>query len=455
MEENRRFPENFVWGAASSAYQAEGAYRADGKGLSVWDVYTHEPGHIFNGDTGDVACDQYEKFDTDLKIMKELGLQAYRFSINWPRVIPDGCGQVNEKGLDFYDQMVERLLENDIIPYITLFHWELPYGLYLKGGWLNRDIVQYFAEYVSVVIRRLSDRVRFWITENEPQCYIGAALHGGGHAPGLKVGEKDIFLAAHHSLLAHGSAVEVIRETAKTASVIGYAPASWHLWSPVSDSPEDIEACRRETFRAGDDPVGATSWWLDPVILGRYPETAGYPYEKYLPEIRPEDMKMISQPIDFIGMNVYQTYRGKADGEGNCVTVKALPGAAQTNAGWPVTPEALYWGPRFYWERYHKKLYITENGLSNQDWVSLDGKVHDPQRIDFLRRYLRKLREAVREGIPVEGYFHWALTDNFEWASGYSNRFGLVYTDFASQERIIKDSGQWYSRVISSNGEII
>lgn len=450
-----KFPQNFVWGAASSSYQVEGAYDSEGKGMSVWDVYTHEPDHILNDDTGDEACDHYGRFDTDLRIMQELKLKAYRFSISWPRIFPEGFGKINEKGMDFYDRMVDGLLENNIVPYITLFHWELPYGLYLKGGWLNRDIAGFFADYVTAVVSRLSDRVQFWITENEPQCYIGAALRGGGHAPGLKVGERDIFLAAHHSLLAHGYAVEAIRKTSKLQPVIGYAPASWHLWSPVTECEADIEACRRETFQAGDNPIGGTSWWLDPVILGKYPETKGYLYERYLPDFQEDDMRVISQPIDFIGMNVYQTYRGKADAEGNCITEKNGPGYARTNSGWTVTPEALYWGPRFYYERYHKKLYITENGLSNQDWVCMDGKVHDPQRIDFLHRYLLQLSRAVNEEIPVEGYFHWALTDNFEWASGYSNRFGLVYTDFESQNRIIKDSGRWYRQVIESNGEIL
>lgn len=450
-----KFPDDFVWGAASSAYQVEGAYNADGKGLSVWDVYTHEPGHILNRDTGDVACDHYRRFEEDVDIMGELNLKAYRFSVNWPRVMPEGYGRVNEKGLDFYDRLVDRLLDKKITPCITLFHWELPYELYLRGGWLNRDIAGYFADYAAAVVERLSDRVRFWITENEPQCYIGAAWQGGTHAPGLKVGQKDIFLAAHHSLLAHGHAVEAIRDTAKRTPVIGYAPASWHLWSPVSEEDADIEACRNETFRAGENPVGATSWWLDPVILGKYPETKGYSYEPYLPGIRQEDMKIISRPIDFIGMNVYQTYRGKADEKGGCTTVEAKPGNPQTNAGWPVTPEALYWGPRFYYERYKKDIYITENGLSNQDWVSMDGKVHDPQRIDFLHRYLLQLGRAVQEDIPVKGYFHWALTDNFEWATGYSNRFGLVYVDFESQKRTVKDSGRWYSQVIESNGGIL
>ena len=376
------FPKNFVWGVASSSYQVEGAWNRDGKGLSVWDTYVHEPGHIQNQDTGDTACDQYGHIKEDIALMAEMQIKAYRFSISWPRVMPEGTGRINQKGLDYYDRLTDQLLENRITPYITLFHWDLPYQLYTKGGWMNRDITDYFAAYAETVVNRLSDRVKYWITENEPQCYIGAALASGEHAPGLKLGKKELFLAAHHSLLAHGKAA-------------------------------------------------------------------------YIPDTTAEDMKIISQPIDFIGMNVYQTYRGKAGENGTCITIPNDPGYARTNAEWPVTPEALYWGPKFYEERYHKKLYITENGLSNQDWIFLDGQVHDLQRIDFLHRYLYQLKRAVEEGISVEGYFHWTLTDNFEWTSGYNNRFGLVYTDFKNQNRIIKDSGKWYRQVIETNGEII
>ena len=449
------FPKNFVWGVASSSYQVEGAWNRDGKGLSVWDTYVHEPGHIQNQDTGDTACDQYGHIKEDIALMAEMQIKAYRFSISWPRVMPEGTGRINQKGLDYYDRLTDQLLENRITPYITLFHWDLPYQLYTKGGWMNRDITDYFAAYAETVVNRLSDRVKYWITENEPQCYIGAALASGEHAPGLKLGKKELFLAAHHSLLAHGKAVEAIRSCAKQASVIGYAPASWHLWSPVTEKAEDIEACRKMTFDAGEEPIGGTSWWLDPICLGRYPDTTGYSYGAYIPDTTAEDMKIISQPIDFIGMNVYQTYRGKAGENGTCITIPNDPGYARTNAEWPVTPEALYWGPKFYEERYHKKLYITENGLSNQDWIFLDGQVHDLQRIDFLHRYLYQLKRAVEEGISVEGYFHWTLTDNFEWTSGYNNRFGLVYTDFKNQNRIIKDSGKWYRQVIETNGEII
>lgn len=447
------FQKNFAWGVASASYQNEGSMDADGKGLSVWDVFTHEEGRIADGCTGDTACDQYRLLDRDLDILKELSVNSYRFSISWPRVMPEGTRRVNEKGLDYYDRMVDELLKRGITPYITLFHWDLPYELYLKGGWLNRDMPEYFAEYTRAVVERLSDRVDHWITQNEPQCFIGAALKTGEQAPGLKMGKKDVFLAAHHSLLSHGRSVQAIRAWAKKKPVIGYAPASWWLWSPVTEKREDIEACRAKTFEAKEDPIGGTSWWLDPVCLGSYPADGWKAYEAYMPKIGAEDLKIISEPIDFLGMNVYQTYEGKADGKGGCLTVDRKQGHGRTMAGWPVTPQALYWGPKFYWERYGRQLVITENGLSNEDWVHLDGKVHDPQRIDFTHRYLRKLKKAAGEGVDVGGYFHWTLTDNFEWTTGYTNRFGMVYVDFETQNRIIKDSGYWYKEVIRSNGE--
>lgn len=369
--------------------------------------------------------------------------------------MPEGNGQVNEKGLDFYDRMVDSLLERGITPYITLFHWDLPYELYLKGGWLNPDMPEWFAEYTSAVMNRLSDRVDHWITQNEPQCYIGSGMASGIHAPGLKMNKKDCLQAAHNSLLAHGRSVQAIRAEARKTPVIGYAPAAWWLWSPVSDDPADIEACRKQTFCADEDQVGGSAWWMDPVFLGKYPESAVKIVEEYMPRIGQGDMKLISQPVDFLGINVYQTYLGKAAEDGCCITVDHKPGYDKTAYPWPITPQALYWGPKFFSERYHTQIIVTENGLSNTDWIHLDGKVHDPQRIDFTHKYLKQLKRAAEEGIDIGGYFHWTLTDNFEWATGYGNRFGLVYVDFETNRRIIKDSGYWYKSVIESNGEII
>ena len=372
------FKKDFAWGAATASYQNEGGMNADGKGLSIWDVFTHEKGRVADGTNGDVACDQYHRIEEDIDIMKELSMNAYRFSLSWPRIMPEGNGQVNEKGLDFYDRMVDSLLERGITPYITLFHWDLPYELYLKGGWLNPDMPEWFAEYTSAVMNRLSDRVDHWITQNEPQCYIGSGMASGIHAPGLKMNKKDCLQAAHNSLLAHGRSVQAIRAEARKTPVIGYAPAAWWLWSPVSDDPADIEACRKQTFCADEDQVGGSAWWMDPVFLGKYPESAVKIVEEYMPRIGQGDMKLISQPVDFLGINVYQTYLGKAAEDGCCITVDHKPGYDKTAYPWPITPQALYWGPKFFSERYHTQIIVTENGLSNTDWIHLDGKVHNP-----------------------------------------------------------------------------
>ncbi len=328
----------------------------------------------------------------------------------------------------------------------------MPYALFLRGGWLNPDMPKWFADYTAVVMERLSDRVDHWITQNEPQCFIGSGMESGIHAPGLKMNRRDVLQAAHIALLSHGHAVTAIQARARRKPTIGYAPASWWLWSPVTVDPADIDACRRQTFNATDDQAGGTSWWRDPVFLGDYPRDAAEKMRAFMPQIGPEDMRVISQPIDFLGMNVYQTYLGRAGKDGECVTVERAPGYDRTAYPWPVTPQALYWGPKFFSQRYKARIVVTENGVSNEDWVHLDGRVHDPQRIDFTARYLRQLRRAAEEGVDVAGYFHWTLTDNFEWATGFGNRFGLVYVDFATQKRIIKDSGYWYRDVIASNG---
>lgn len=447
------FKKGFAWGAATASYQNEGGFMEDGKGLSVWDVFTHEPGRIEDGRNGDTASDQYRRIETDIEIMAQMELNAYRFSLSWPRILPEGTGKVNQKGLDFYDRMVDSLLEKGIEPYITLFHWDLPQALHEKGGWLNRDIAGWFAEYAAAAVRRLSDRVGHWITENEPQCYIGQGLYRGQHAPGLRLSERDALLAAHHSLLAHGCGVDAIRATAKKPVSVGIAPAYGWLWVPETESREDIEACRQKTFEASEERLEGTSWWLDPVFFGKYPEDGVEAAGADMPRIGPEDMDIISRPIDFLGTNIYRAPIGRRGKDGSCETVAGKKGYARTAYPWAVIPECMYWGPKFLQERYHKEIIITENGMSNCDWVHLDGRVHDPARIDFTHRYLLQLKRAVEEGTDVGGYFHWTLTDNFEWATGYTNRFGLVYVDFDTQERIMKDSAQWYREVVRTNGE--
>ncbi|MFW6022164.1 MAG: GH1 family beta-glucosidase [Halanaerobiaceae bacterium] len=448
------FPENFTWGAAAASYQIEGAAFEDGKGLSVWDMFSRKKGVIKNGDTGNVACDHYHRYKEDVAIMKEIGLQAYRLSISWPRVLPDGTGNINEKGLDFYDRLIDELLENNIEPYVTLFHWDYPYQLYKRGGWLNSDSPDWFAEYTEIIVDRLSDRVKNWFTINEPQVFINLGHRDGVHAPGLKLSLDDLLQISHNVLLAHGKSVQVIRNNSKQDCRIGMAPSESPV-IPDQKTDENIQVAKDTLFsiQGNKNDLWSLTWWMDPVFFGKYPEDGLKRFEVYLPDIKDGDMDIISQPLDFFGVNIYQGVRMGVDENGNAYPVELEKGYPRTAFNWPITPEALYWGPKFYYERYGKPVIITENGLSNTDWVSLDGDVHDPQRIDFINRYLSQLKKVGEDGVEIDGYFIWSIMDNFEWAQGYDERFGLVYVDFESGQRIIKDSGKWYSKVIKSNGQ--
>lgn len=448
------FREDFVWGAATSAYQIEGAATEDGKGRHIWDVYVKEPGHVFDDHSGDAACDHYHLYKKDVAMMKEMGLKGYRFSIDWSRVLPEGRGKVNEAGIAFYGRLIDELLKNGIEPYITLYHWELPYELYKRGGWMNPEIVEWFGAYAKLIAERFSDRVSHFFTLNEPQCFVGLGFLTGEHAPGIRAPLQDTFEMAHNALKAHGRAVQMLRQYGKQPLVVGYAPTG-SMCYPETDRPEDVEAARKMLFAMQSDDKNWTwnvAWWSDPVLLGHYPEEGRKRYERYLPKITDADMKLISEPIDVYGQNIYNGRCIRMGADGRPEEVKRYGGFPKTAMDWPVTPECLYWGPKFLYERYKKPIYITENGLSCHDVVSLDGKVHDPNRIDFLARYLGQLKRAAEE-VDLRGYFQWSLMDNFEWAKGYSERFGLVYVDYRTQERIPKDSAYWYRDVIQSNGE--
>jgi beta-glucosidase len=445
------FPPAFVWGAAASAYQIEGAANADGRGRSVWDVMCRKKGAIWGGHTGDVACDHYHRDREDVALMKEIGLRAYRFSISWPRVIPEGTGAVNPRGLDFYDRAVNELVAAGITPYVTLFHWDFPQALYERGGWLNRDSAAWFADFANVVVGRLSDRVRHWMTINEPQVFLQHGHRLGIHAPGDTPPLGRVLRAGHNVLLAHGKAVQAIRANSKVKCQIGLAPVGVVKF-PATEGTADIEAAHKATFAVSSEDLFNNTWWMDPVFFGAYPEDGRRAYGAAAPEVQPGDMSQINQPLDFLGLNIYfgEVVRAGADGKPQRVEHRA--GEPHTTMDFPVTPEALYWGPRFLGERYRVPIYITENGMASRDWIALDGKVHDPQRIDFLRRYLVQLRRAMRDGADVRGYFHWSILDNFEWAAGYKERFGLIYVDYATQKRALKDSAWWYRRVTCSNG---
>ncbi|MCU0492955.1 MAG: GH1 family beta-glucosidase [Chloroflexaceae bacterium] len=445
------FPGNFTWGVATASYQIEGSPVHAGGGPSVWDLFCRREGAIVNGESGAVACDHYRDWRDDVALMRELGLKGYRFSISWSRVIPNGTGAINQQGLDFYDRLVDALLEAGIQPWVTLFHWDYPAELYYRGGWLNRASADWFADYTQVVVDRLSDRVQHWMTLNEPQCFVILGHQSGYHAPGLKLDLPDVLRVAHHSLLAHGRAVQVIRARSKTAAQVGFAPVGT-VKSPATDTAADIAAAQQSMFSVTNRNLWNSTWWLDPVFLGSYPEDGLREFAAVLPAIRSDDMATIQQPLDFFGANIYHGELCRAGTDGQPEDVPYTGSTPRTLLHWPVVPQMLYWGPKFYFERYGKPIVITENGCAQADVVSLDGRVHDPQRIDFLNRYLRELGRAAADGVTLAGYFQWSLLDNFEWAEGYRQRFGLVYTDYATQRRIPKDSAAWYAGVIRANG---
>lgn len=445
------FPENFAWGSATASYQIEGAWKEDGKGESVWDVFCRKPGAVFEGHTGDVACDHYHRSKEDIALMSEVGLKAYRFSLSWPRILPEGTGSVNQKGLDFYDRLVDELLAKNIQPWATLFHWDHPQSLFLRDGWLNPDSPKWFADYTKVVVDRLSDRVRHWMTLNEPQVFIGLGHQEGTHAPGLRLPFDQVLRVTHHVLLGHGLATQAIRAFAKKSPTVGLSFCGGVSY-PASESRADIDACRRAFTDIRDRNVWSTTWIGDAAIFGRYPEDGLKLFGEAAPKFTAEEMKTIRQALDFYGVNLYTGAKIKAGADGKPETVPASPGAPRTLMGWNITPAALYWTPRFLYERYKIPLVITENGMSNIDFVMRDERVHDPQRIDFLANYLLALRRAVAEGIDVRGYFHWSFLDNFEWAEGYKQRFGMVYVDYPTQKRTLKDSAKWFGDVIRTNG---
>jgi len=348
--------------------------------------------------------------------------------------------------MDFYSHLVDALLEKNITPWITLFHWDFPYALYCRGGWLNRDSAEWFADYTQLVVDRLSDRVSHWVTLNEPQCFIGLGHQHGTHAPSMKMGLSEVLLAGHNALRAHGKSVQVIRAQAKSAPFVGASQANI-ISIPVSDQPDDIEAARQHMFSVRKKHVFNNAWFSDPVILGRYPEEGVELFATDMPEIFPGDLECINQKLDYFGTNIYSGIhvRSTADNGFAAVVKKDL---TETAMGWPVTPEALYWGPTFFHQRYQMPVVITESGMANEDRVD-NGKVQDRERIEFLDKYLAEYARAIEHGVPALGYFVWSLLDNFEWAEGYSKRFGIVYVDYETQQRVLKDSAGWYRNLIA------
>ena len=443
-----KFPDNFLWGTATCSYQIEGAVKEDGRGESIWDVFSHTPGKTLNGDTGDVACDHYHRWQDDIKIMQSLGYPNYRFSLGWPRILPNGRGKINQPGLDFYSRLIDGLLEAGITPMATLYHWDLPIAL--ENAWLNREVVDAFAEYTDVVARHLGDRVKYWFTINEPWCASHLSYTYGEHAPGLKDRSKGI-LAAHHLLLAHGVAVKEIRKTVPDAQ-IGIVLNM----SPVHNDPDAPVSEDRIRFMDGE----LIRWFADPIYGRGYPQDILEDYvhigvlKSTEPDfIQPGDMDLMAQETDLLGINYYTRMFVSANSEGIHNEERDVP---QTDMGWELYPQGLYELLERINREYHpKQLMVTENGASYADGPDNNGKVHDQRRIDYLQNHIQMVWKAIQAGIPVTAYLQWSLMDNFEWARGYSQRFGAIHVDYETQKRTIKDSAYWFSDVIKRNGLLV
>lgn len=444
LTRDMQFPPDFVWGAATSAYQIEGAWNEDGKGLSIWDTFSHHPGAIRDNQTGDIACDHYHRWQEDISLMKSIGLKAYRFSVAWPRIFPQGTGKLNPQGLDFYQRLVDGLLSADIEPFITLYHWDLPQSLQDQGGWPNRDTAKAFVQYADQVSRVLGDRVKYWITFNEPFIVAWLGYLIGEHAPGHK--DRDEMLrAAHHLLLAHGWSVPILRQNAPHAQV-GITLDFYPVTPASSHFADRYAAWLQDGYR--------NRWLLDPLVARGYPLEVIQFFNYPMDFIQPGDLEVIATPIDFMGMNYYsrQIIRAR-DRENEDFTPIPLPppsGSEITEMGWEVYPQGLFeWLTRLTYEYRFPAIYVTENGAAYPDNPD-DCRIEDTQRIHYLREHFAQAWRALQVGVPLKGYFVWSLMDNFEWSHGYTKRFGLIYVDFKTQERRMKRSAHWYRQVIAS-----
>jgi beta-glucosidase len=445
MSNRITFPSDFVWGAATASYQIEGGWDEDGKGESIWDRFSHTPGKVAEGHTGDIACDHYHRWREDVVLMKELGLKAYRFSVSWPRVLPQGRGKVNQLGLDFYSRLVDELLNAGITPYATLYHWDLPQKLQDAGGWPERDVTGAFCEYAQAVSRALGDRVQHWMTMNEPHIISFLGYLDGVHAPG-HTSRDEMLAAAHHVLLAHGMAVPLIRANSKDAQV-GIA-LDHYPQIPASESEADRKAALLQ------DGV-LNRWSLDPLDGKGYPQDVVEHYRSDMRFVLAGDLQTMAAPIDFLGINYYFRYlvRSKEIPEAQNMPPTQFSTGEFTDMGLEVYPQGAYkLLKRLQADYSFPAFYFTENGAACPDHPDAQGEVNDPARISFIKRHLEQMHQAILEGVPLRGYFVWSLLDNFEWAFGYTKRFGIVYVDYPSQKRIPKASANWYRQVIAEGG---
>jgi beta-glucosidase len=440
----REFPQGFLWGCATAAYQIEGGVKDGGRGLTNWDVFAHTPGKTHNGDTGDVADDSYHLYKEDVQLLKNLGVSGYRMSIAWARIFPEGKGQPNAAGLDYYNRVIDELLANHITPYVTLFHWDLPNAL--PGGWQSRDTSLAFADYAGYVAQHLSDRVKHFMTTNEFTCFTDLGYRVGQFAPGLKLPDGPANQVRHHGILAHGLGVQAIRAHAKGAVQVGLAENAV-VYVPVIEDEANIRAAQRAT-RMGNAP------FLTTLMEGKYPDEYLQREGANAPKFEPGDMNAIGSPLDFVGLNIYTpTYVRADDSTRGYVIEKPQASYPHMASPWlTIGPECIYWGVRNVSELWHPKgIYITENGCSADDVITSEGRIEDTDRLMYLRNHLTNLHRAAAEGYPIKGYFLWSLLDNFEWADGYSKRFGIHYVDFATEKRTPKLSAEWYKQVIAHN----
>jgi len=439
-----RFPDDFRWGAATAAYQIEGAANEDGRGPSIWDTFSHTPGNVVNGDNGDVACDSYHRYEEDIRLIRELGVDSYRFSFAWPRIFPKGRGEVNRKGLEYYHDFVDKLLAAGIEPFATLYHWDLPQALQDEGGWDNRETIDAFVEYATLLFNEFKGKIKFWMTFNEPWCISFLSNFLGIHAPG----HRDLQLAvnvAHHVLVAHGKTVQAFRALGIDGQ-IGYAPnTEWN--EPYSTRQEDIDACKRAT-------AWFVEWFFDPVFKAEYPRILLDVFEARGVSVpaRAGDMETIAQPIDFVGINYYTGKVGRHKAGEWLFDCEAIdPGYEKTDIGWNIYPEGFYKVLCHIKDRYGDiPLYITENGACYNDEPGTDGRVRDERRIAYLQKHLIALHRAIHSGVNVKGYLTWSLMDNFEWAEGYGKRFGLIHVDYDTLQRTKKDSYYWYKHIVET-----
>ncbi|HEV2576323.1 MAG TPA: GH1 family beta-glucosidase [Acidobacteriaceae bacterium] len=441
------FPQGFLWGSATASYQVEGAVREDGRGPTIWDTFCHMAGAVAAGDTGDVSTDYYHRYKQDIALMKELGLRSYRFSIAWSRIFPAGTGAPNPKGLDFYSHVVDELLANGIEPFCTLYHWDLPQALQDKGGWENRDTAKAFADYAGYVTGKLSDRIHRFMTMNEIRSFVELGYQQGTHAPGLKLSPARVAQLNHYAVLGHGMAVCAIRAAARPGTQVGIAD-NVQATTPLIETAPHIQAATRAMREQN-------AQYLTVIREGKYTDAYLRRLGPDAPKFTAEEMKIISSPLDFVGLNIYQpTYVRADDSESGYAVVTPPASFPHMYSPWLyVGPESIYWATRLVNQLWSpEELYITENGASSSDVPQSDGMVVDSDRIMYLRNYLGQLHRAIAEGVPVKGYFVWSLLDNFEWADGYGKRFGIVYVDYATQKRTPKMSAMFYRDVIARGG---